>query len=269
MIVFPGCKINLGLNVIAKRDDGYHDIETIMYPIPFYDILEALPSGKATTTLQITGHPVPGKTSGNLVLKAYQLLKNDYGLPGVHFHLHKTVPPGSGLGGGSSDAAFTLMILNELFSLRLSKEILSGYAERLGSDCPFFIIVQPALATGRGNVLFPINLHLDYYLVLVIPPIGINTIEAYRAVFPGRKNPPPGIAVGRPVDSWKNLLINDFEKVIFPAHPRLRSIKDEFYDKGAIYASMSGSGSAVYGLFKEIPKLKDQFTGCTFWQGKI
>lgn len=269
MIVFPECKINLGLNVIAKRDDGYHDIETVMFPVPFYDILEALPLEESTAVLQITGQRVPGRDSENLVVKAYHLLKKDYDLPGMRFHLHKVIPPGSGLGGGSSDGASALMMLNAMFSLAISGKTLSSYGEQLGSDCPFFIRHQPFVATGRGNVLEPLNLRLEGYLALVIPLLQINTGDAYRAVMPGRRISSLRNVISRPVNSWKDILINDFEEVIFPDHPVLKSIKNELYEAGAIYASMSGSGSALYGLFSELPHLTGRFADCLVWYGKL
>lgn len=252
MIVFPSCKINLGLRVTNKREDGFHDIDTIMYPLPFHDILEILPSN----TLKFTTHgiPIPGDSSQNLCLKAYHLLQFDYNLPPVHIDLRKQIPIGAGLGGGSADAAFTLIALNKLFTLGLSIEQLESYASQLGSDCAFFIQNRPAHATGRGELLSPISLNLKgYFLLLIHPEIHVSTADAYGSIIPA---PAPSVQeiINQPMELWQEQLINDFETPIFKLHPTIEAIKSDLYQKGASYASMSGSGSSVFGIFSERPE---------------
>ena len=254
MIVFPNCKINLGLHVVNKRDDGYHDLETIFYPIPLKDSLEIIVDTNApnkTIEFSQSGLLVKGNNQDNLCVKAYNLLAAEYpNLPAVKAHLHKAIPMGAGLGGGSADASFMLKLLNEKCNLSLSEEQLMHYALQLGSDCPFFIYNKPCFAKGRGENLSPFQLNLrGYQLVIVNPGIHISTAMAFSGCNP--QNPSISLEeiVIEPIEKWKNLLINDFEDSIFRAYPEIEEIKKNLYSKGAIYASMSGTGSSVYGLF--------------------
>jgi 4-diphosphocytidyl-2-C-methyl-D-erythritol kinase len=262
LILFPNCKINLGLQVTGKRPDGYHNIETIFYPLPLRDVLEIItgPSVKEEFELMITGITIPG--DNNLCKKAWELIKKDFPeIPPVKILLHKAIPIGAGLGGGSSDGAFTLMLLNKKLELGLSEEQLRNYALQLGSDCPFFILNKPCIATGRGELMQEINMDLkDYYFVLVNPEIHISTAWAFSEIprFASRNFPllqrgrriPDDVTEGS-LASWKESLINDFEAPVFEAHPELRTIKEELYNAGAIYASLTGTGSCVYGIFNK------------------
>jgi 4-diphosphocytidyl-2-C-methyl-D-erythritol kinase len=256
MICFPNAKINLGLKVTERRPDGYHNLESLFYPVPLNDILEVLP-GKHFA-FESSGIPVDAEPDKNLVVRAYNLLKNIYGLPPVRIHLHKAIPFGAGLGGGSSDAAFMLRLLSRMFSLDLPADELRTYAARLGADCPFFIDNQPAFATGTGNVLTPVSLDLSsFHLLLVKPPFGVNTAQAYRAINPGKNITPFTDIIQQPADSWKDTLVNDFEKPVFEMFPEIARIKHLLYENGAVYASMSGSGSAVFGLFRHKPDIEN------------
>ncbi len=254
MITFPNAKINLGLQVLKKRKDGYHDLESCMVPIPLYDALEMIVDKNSTWTA--TGLPVPGDPKDNLILKAEKLLKKDFqGLPNLQIHLHKHIPMGAGLGGGSADGAFALKLMNNLFDLHLDDFFLEEYAAELGSDCPFFIENTPKIIRGRGEILEPISLSLQgSYLVLIHPGIHVSTQEAYAGVVP--KTPETKLETiladrGR----WKEELVNDFEPSVFLAHPELAAIKSKLYQSGAFYASMSGSGSSIFGLFDQKPIL--------------
>ena len=249
MIQFPNCKINLGLSILSKRTDGYHDLETVFYPIPVTDALEILPADNLTLTQ--TGIAVPGEPEKNLCLKAYHLLKKDFPtLPTVQMHLHKNIPMGAGLGGGSSDGSAALVLLNQLFSLSLSDIQLMNYAIQLGSDCPFFIKNKVCHAKGRGEILTPIELDLsNYQFVLVHPGKHISTAWAFQQMQPLTKSESIQSIIQKPISEWKDFLINDFEAPVFKAEPTLSAIKDQLYHLGAIYASMSGSGSSLYGIF--------------------
>lgn len=258
MINFPNAKINLGLRVTGKRPDGYHNIETVFYPLSFVrDILEAVPSEKEI--FHLSGLPLEGPSDHNLVLKAYRMLAADMTLPPLEIFLHKAIPFGAGLGGGSADAAFFIKLLNKYLKLGLTREQLLGYASRLGADCAFFIDNQPAFASGIGDVLTPVPLSLKgWFLVLAVPDVSISTPEAYRglqvpeadtSLFPSWKDSALWQALSRPVETWKDTVVNDFERSIFPLHPEVADLKARMYDLGAVYASMSGSGSSVYGLF--------------------
>lgn len=249
MIHFPNAKINLGLNIVSKREDGYHNIESCFYPIPWRDSLEVIEA--ASFAFHSYGLDIPGDASSNLCVKAYELLKADHDLPPVEIHLLKNIPMGAGLGGGSADGAFTLKLLNDLFQLNLSSLQLEAYALQLGSDCPFFIQNQPAIATGRGEGLELIDLDLSgCTLAIHNPGIHISTKEAYAGITP--KQPEISVAdiISRPIQEWKDLLRNDFEDSIFPSHPTIAQLKQDMYAAGAIYASMTGSGSTVFGLFE-------------------
>ncbi|WP_430971770.1 4-(cytidine 5'-diphospho)-2-C-methyl-D-erythritol kinase [Sunxiuqinia rutila] len=253
MIVYPIAKINLGLLVTEKRPDGFHNIETVFYPVPIQDALEVVESD--AFSIAISGIDLKEDFEKNLVVKAYQLLKTDFQLPPVKIHLHKNIPVGAGLGGGSSDAAYMLLLLNELFQLKLSEEQLLAYALQLGSDCPFFIRQKPALARGRGELLEEVHLNLsDYYLAVVKPPIHISTPEAYKNIVPGMSRMSLKALIQFPVSKWKGNLQNQFEQVVFEKHPEVKAIKEKLYQLGATFALMSGSGSAVYGLFRSEKK---------------
>lgn len=257
MLSFPNCKINLGLNIINKRADGYHNLETVFLPVPLQDALEILPAHNSdkAVTFACTGLPVAGDEANNLCIKAYQLLKSDFPqLPPVNMHLHKAIPMGAGLGGGSADGAFTLLLLNNKFKLGLSEADLIRYALQLGSDCPFFIINQPCYAEGRGEKLERVSLDLKgYILVLVNPGVHISTGWAFSHITP--KKPVKNIKtiISQPIETWRDELVNDFEAPVIATHPALQAIKDTLYAAGAVYAAMSGSGSTFYGLFADTP----------------
>jgi 4-diphosphocytidyl-2-C-methyl-D-erythritol kinase len=239
VVAFPPCKINLGLNVIRKRADNYHDIETCFYPVPWTDILEVIRSDKFEFT--VTGNIIPGNTDDNLCVRAYRLLKT----PPVKIHLHKIIPTGAGLGGGSSDAAWTLRLLNDVFELGLTKDELKRYASQLGSDCPFFIEDGPMIGKGRGEILTKTDMTLkDKFVVIVKPDVHVSTAEAYGGVVPKEST----------LDIHNlTSLKNDFEDSVFQRYPVIRSIKQQLYSAGAMYAAMSGSGSAVFGIFSAAP----------------
>ena len=249
MIHFPNCKINLGLSILAKRADGYHELETVFYPIALTDALEILPA--ATLSINQSGIEVPGDPAQNLCLKAFHLLKKDFPqLSPVQMHLHKNIPMGAGLGGGSSDGTAALILLNKLFSLGLSDAQMIEYASQLGSDCPFFVYNKACHATGRGEILKPIELDLAaYQIVLVHPGKHISTAWAFQQLTPHSKSKSIQSIIEMPIEAWKNHLVNDFEAPVFKAAPTLSSIKDQLYALGAIYASMSGSGSSLFGIF--------------------
>ncbi len=252
MIVFPNAKINIGLHVVSKRADGYHNLETVFYPVKLADALEMAETGKAGITF--SGLPVGGDPQDNLIMKAYEFLRKDYELPPVQFHLHKVIPTGAGLGGGSSDAAFTLKMLNSQFKLNLSEERLKEYAVRLGADCSFFIDNKPAFAEGIGDLLYPAEIDLsDYHIVLIKPNVSVSTVQAYKNIVPARPQFNLKDLSAVPVEKWKDMVVNDFEKSIFPQFPEVQEWKEKLYDWGALYASMSGSGSAVFGIFRHLP----------------
>lgn len=252
MLFFPNCKINLGLKILRRRDDGYHDLQTVFYPLPLKDALEIIRIPE-TTAFTVYGLPIPGDPDANLCLRAWHLLKNDFPiLPSVHIHLYKNIPIGAGLGGGSSDGAWTLLALNRQFQLGLTQPQLLEYAGRLGSDCPFFILNTPCLGSGRGTLLEPIGLDLSgWSLAIVDPGIHVSTAQAFSLCTPGTNSPPLDTILSKPVDSWKDQLVNDFEEPIFRLHPELREVKETLYRTGARYASLTGSGSAFFGLFEK------------------
>lgn len=259
MVVFPNAKINLGLNVVERRPDGYHNLETIFYPIALCDVLEVLPG--AAVGFSSSGSMIDSEPDNNLVVKAYRLLKEQFGLPPVRIHLHKVIPLGAGLGGGSSDAAWMLKVLNQMFHLNIEKQNLIRFAATLGADCPFFIDNQPAHASGIGDILTPEQVSLENFsIVIVKPPVSVNTAWAYRSMQPGRGEYPIQETVGMPVETWQGKLVNDFEIPVFQQFPEIGLIRDQLMDMGALYTSMSGSGSAVYGIFRENPqKLRERF----------
>ncbi len=247
----PCAKINIGLNIVGRRADGYHDIETVFYPIPLCDELEIEEAD--VDSFSLSGIPLVGNVESNLVLKAIGLLRDKgYNIPPLRVRLEKNIPSGAGLGGGSSDAAFTLWMLNEMFMLGLSTEEMKRLASILGADCAFFVEVKPAFAEGIGNVLYPIDLDLSgLFLVLVKPEDAVSTREAYSQTIPHVPSLSLREAVRGDITTWRDTIVNDFEKSVFPLHPEIESIKRSLYEQGALYASMSGSGSSVFALFRE------------------
>jgi 4-diphosphocytidyl-2-C-methyl-D-erythritol kinase len=267
MIVFPNAKINLGLNIISKRPDHYHNIETVFYPIGWQDALEIMEASEYQFTS--SGLTIAGAPENNLCTKAYQLMVAKHHISPVHIHLHKIIPMGAGLGGGSSDAAYTLKALNAIFNLQLNTLTLQSYASLLGADCAFFIENKPVLANGKGDEFSPIHVDLSAYTIVVIyPDVHVSTAEAYAGV-----QPSPAIINKEALeklrfDLWQKELKNDFEDVVFSKHPIVGNIKKELYQKGALYASMSGSGAAVFGIFENEINLADYHSYQT-WQGKL
>lgn len=252
MISFPNAKINLGLHITGKRKDGYHEIETCMVPLPLFDALEMILD--KNPGWNSSGLDIPGESKDNLILKAEKLMRKDFpALPNLNIHLHKNIPMGAGLGGGSADGAFALKLMNNLFDLHLDDFFLEEYAEKLGSDCPFFIENTPKIARGRGEILDPIDLSLKgTYLVLINPEIHVGTKEAYAGITPA----PPKVKLEEVLadrSRWKAELVNDFEPSVFETFPEIGEIKEKMYSYGAFYAAMSGSGSSVFGLFPEKP----------------
>jgi len=260
MICFPNCKINLGLKVKGKRPDGYHNIETVFYPVNLTDVLEIIPAQDGIFDFNITGIEIPGDITENLCVKAYNLLAKEYKIPSVKIHLHKNIPIGAGLGGGSSDTAFTLILLDKIFSLNLPKNKLIEMSSQLGSDCAFFIENKSCFAYEKGNLMETINLDLKKYKFIIIKPnINISTTEAYKNIFFDDNTESLKIQINKPVETWRDNIFNDFEKYIFKSYPEIKKIKEFFYQKGAIYASMSGSGSAVYGIFEDDVNIENPF----------
>jgi 4-diphosphocytidyl-2-C-methyl-D-erythritol kinase len=251
MVLFPNCKINLGLKILRKREDGFHDLETVFYPLPVRDVLEAVRAEEPS--FDSAGLPIPGDPSHNLCLRAFHLLKKDFPtLPAVHIHLYKHIPIGAGLGGGSSDGAFTLQLLNTQFQLGLTAEQLHGYAVQLGSDCPFFLLNTPCLGKGRGERLTPLALDLGSWSFLIVHPgLHISTARAFSLCEPDAVGRPLAELVAQPVSSWAGGLVNDFEGPVFREYPSLRLIKEQLYRRGAIYAALTGSGSSLFGIFEK------------------
>lgn len=252
MITFPNAKINLGLNITNKRPDGYHDLETVFYPIPLEDALEVtlLNTSDQEYALHQAGMQIAGDPETNLVVKAYRLLKREFDLPPIEIYLYKHIPSGAGLGGGSADAACMLKLLNEKFSLSLTEDILEQQAATLGADCAFFIKNRPTFAEGIGNIFSPVSVSLkDYQIVIVKPDVFVSTREAFAQIRPHQPAYPLKEVIAHPIYEWKNLMINDFEESVFPQYPVIGEIKEELYKRGAVYAAMSGSGSSVFGLF--------------------
>lgn len=251
MIRFPNAKINLGLNIVSKRDDGYHNLETVFFPIPLKDVVEIIPSSESVSTLTVTGRTVDCPAEKNLVMKAYNALSSQYMLPPVDIYLHKIIPDGAGLGGGSADASTTLLMLNDLFALNICDDKLAAIAKTIGADCPFFIYNKPMLAHGIGDELSPIQLSLaGKSIILIKPDISVSTKAAYAGVKPQVPHTNIIDIIKLPMSRWKELLINDFENSVFAQFPELAEIKDALYSAGAIYASMSGSGSSIFGIFE-------------------
>ena len=276
MIAFPPCKINLGLSVLRKRPDGFHDLETCFFPIPWTDILEIIPS--AAFSFDASGLAIPGNPAENLCVRAYHLLQKDFNLSPVQIHLHKIIPTGAGLGGGSADAAYTLRLLNDIFTLNLSSEALAAYAARLGSDCAFFTQDQPMIGTGRGEILEPVHgpqstvhsLLAGKYIVICKPDIHVSTAEAYASITPHE----PAVSIKeilttKPLEEWWFHLKNDFEAPIMAKHPTIRNTRDKFYVQGARYASMSGSGAAVFAIFDNEVAIDPEAYDGILWTGRL
>lgn len=273
MVTFPNAKINIGLDIISRREDGYHNIESVMVPVPWRDILEIVPSKGVSTTLTITGREVNCPMEKNLVIKAFRAMQSKYQLPEVDIHLHKIIPDGAGLGGGSADAAFAILALNKLFNVGVSDDELAQIASTIGADCPFFIYNKPMLATGIGTEFSKVDLDLSGYKILIVKPqVSVPTAQAYAGVTPVQPNMPIRELINTPISEWQSTIKNDFEKSIFPIHPVVEQVKQQIIKMGAIYASMSGSGSAVYGLF-ESDKLAEEssadFEQCDTFVGAL
>lgn len=270
MIVFPNAKINIGLNIVEKRVDGYHNIETIFFPIGLSDVLE-INLGKEESTFSNTGIIIEqGNEVNNLCTKALNLLSQNYSIKPVNIHLHKIIPIGAGLGGGSSDGSFTLKTINSLQNLNIDEPELLNFASKLGSDCPFFIYNKPVFAKGTGNIFESVEINLKgYFLVLISPGIHVNTAKAYSKSIPKMPEKSLKDIISKPVELWKDFVFNDFEPIVFKEYPQIERIKKTLYNSGAVYASMSGSGSSVFGLFKTNPLLKEIFGDQFIWQQKL
>lgn len=274
MLTFPNAKINLGLSITEKRPDGYHNLETVFYPVALEDALEIRTCPEATEkfVLHQYGMEIAGNPNDNLVVKAYLLLDREFDLPPVEIHLYKHIPSGAGLGGGSSDAAYMLKLLNEHFRLKLSDEQLENYAATLGADCAFFIKNSPTFAEGIGNVFSPVSLSLKGYQILIIKPdVFVSTREAFAHIHPHHPKYNVRDAIRQPINKWKEILINDFEESVFPQHPIIGKIKTELYHQGAVYAAMSGSGSSVFGIFEpdfSLPEI-DGGMNAFYYKGRI
>ncbi len=268
MIVFPNAKINLGLYITEKRADGFHNLSTCFYPVPWSDILEITPYN--TFEFSTSGLAISGSLENNLCYRAFMLLKEAYDIAPVQIHLHKIIPMGAGLGGGSSDAAFTLMGLRDLFKLPLTNTDLIPFAQKLGSDCAFFLLNQAQIGTEKGDVLEGIDLHLaGKFLVMIYPNFGISTQEAYAGIKPKKAKKNWEKQLAKPLETWKETIFNDFENSLFPTYPQLAEIKNELYAMGAQYASMSGSGSTMFGLFDKAIKLPESWNAYQTWSGPL
>jgi len=269
MISFPHCKINLGLKVLSKRADGYHNISSVFYPVPLFDMLEIVDSSTEMFDLKFSGLEIPGNSGDNLITKAYQLISKDFTIPPIKVMLHKNIPMGAGLGGGSADGAFMLRLMNQKFQLHISTEKLEGYAAQLGSDCPFFIEDKPKLISGRGEVMNEIDLNIDNGFIKIIHPgIHVSTAEAYAMLQPK--------AIDYPIEKiikdktcWKKELVNDFQTVMVKKYPLIQTLIEEMYEQGAYYAAMSGSGSSVFGFFEQKTNEKSQNNVPFQWFGKL
>jgi len=254
MLNFPNAKINIGLNVLNRRDDGYHNLETIFYPVNLKDALEIVVADELS--FESSGLEIPGMVEDNLCIKGYHLMKKDFDLPPVKIHLHKHIPIGAGLGGGSADAAFFIRLIDQNFNLGMTDEQMIGYARKLGADCAFFIKNKPVFAFEIGDEFEPVRLDLSkYQVVLVMPPVHVSTAEAYRGVKPAPVKDSLMDLIYEPIADWKKYIKNDFEASVFKNHPEIRGVKASLYEAGALYASMSGSGASVFGIFQTTPDL--------------
>lgn len=276
MITFPIAKINLGLNVVERRADGYHNLETVFYPVPINDALEvtlmddSFPSAY-DCDLKVSNINIDGDERRNLVVRAYDLLKHDFPhLPRIHCHLYKAIPTQAGMGGGSSDCAYMIMLLNRMFKLGLTQQQMVDYAAQLGADCAFFIFSRPAYAEGIGEILQPVPVDLSgYWIAVVRPDIPVPTREAFSLIRPHRPKKNCRNVVQQPIETWRTDLLNDFEESVFALHPEIGEIKDRLYNLGAVYALMSGSGSAVFGLFREEIKIDEHFPEMFTYYGRL
>lgn len=279
MLTFPCAKINLGLNITSEREDGYHNLETVFFPVPITDALEVklmhndFPSYEPCD-LKITGNAVDCDEQNNLVVKAYKLLAQDFSLPRVHTHLVKRIPMQAGLGGGSADGAFMIRLLDERFRLNMGIAEMERYASRLGSDCAFFITAEPSFGTGRGEMLEPVQIVENnlqaFYIVIVKPAVAVSTREAFKQIVCRQPEHCCRDIIRQPVETWKAMLANDFEVPAFKQRPELAAIKQQLYNLGAVYAQMSGSGSAFFGLFRREPQqVKETFPGCFTFTSKL
>lgn len=266
MILFPNAKINIGLNITQKRSDGYHTLETVFYPIPLKDVLEIIPDESLNTMqLETSGIVLDHAKGDNLVEAAWNILHKEYGIAGCKALLHKVIPYGAGLGGGSADAAFCLKGLAEMTGLQLTKDKLKALAASIGADCSFFVENTPQYATGIGDILHPIDFTLEgKYLVLVKPDLEVSTKVAYSNIVPKAAKNPLSLIKAMPLKDWKHVIKNDFETPVFQKYPKVGDVKTQLYEMGAVYASMSGSGSAVYGLFENKPDLQNAFDPAYF-----
>lgn len=272
MVSFPNAKINIGLQVLGKLTDGYHNLQTIFYPIKVHDALEII-SVKITDSGKVnfssSGRTIDVKAEDNICVKAYHLIKKDFpSIPDVLMHLHKNIPMGAGVGGGSADGAFVLKLLNDTFKLNIPQDKLISYALQLGSDCPFFIINQPCFAEGRGELLEPIALDLSSYKIFIVNPgIHVNTGAAFKELRLSDQHCNLKELISHPIEDWKELIKNDFEIPVFFKFPVLSNIKQTLYDAGAIFSLMSGSGSTIYGIFdaKSSPVLNFPDSYFTIW----
>jgi len=272
MVTFPICKINIGLNILRKRNDGFHDIETVFYPVQLCDILEVIerPVNSNLSMFNNTGLVIDSSVEKNLCVKAFRLLQADFKLPEVVIHLHKIIPFGAGLGGGSSDAAYTITSINKLFSLGLNEKEMCNYASQIGSDCAFFISSQPSIASGRGEILENLKISLSgWHIILIKSEIHISTAEAYSGVSPKIPNSRLADNVMLPIERWKDFIFNDFENHLFEKYSQLDEIKNKLYEIGAVYAAMSGSGSTIFGLFRDRIELNNEFNDCFVWNGEL
>lgn len=273
MLLLPNCKINIGLNIVSKRSDGYHNLETVFFPIPLRDNLEfkEIENEDVPYRLVSGGVPIEGKPEDNLIVKVYLDMKAEFNLPALELSLYKNIPMGAGLGGGSSDAAAMMKGLNEAYNLQLSAEDMEKRLAKFGADCPFFVRNKPAYATGIGDELTNCNVSLkDKFIVLVKPDVFVSTKEAYAHVTPKLPAIPLAEAIKLPIETWKEQIVNDFEQSVFPFHPELPAIKQTLYDMGAVYASMSGSGSTMYGIFnRPTPEADEVFDKCFVYTKKL
>ena len=266
MINFPNAKINIGLNITERRPDGYHNLESIFYPVKINDALEVIEAQELQ--FSSSGIAIPGQMAENLCVKAYHLLAKDFDIPPVHIHLHKHIPIGAGLGGGSSDAAFFIKLMNEKFGLGLSAAQMEAYCRRLGADCAFFVENKPVFAFEKGDVFEPVGLDLSgFYLVLAMPDVQVSTAEAYRGVRAAPAQSDLKSIIQLSPDQWKHTVKNDFEASVFEKFLLIRGVKAAMYQAGALYASMSGSGSSVYGIFKSETRLPELEESCQVFYG--
>jgi len=268
VLTYSNAKINIGLNIVEKRDDGFHNIETLFFPISIRDAIEIADSRENSPyTFSASGIPINIEAKDNIIVKAYELIRAKYNFPAQDIHLHKNIPFGAGLGGGSANAAYMIKLLNQKFNLNMSDEEMENEVKKLGSDCAFFIKNKPAFAIGKGDQLNSIDLDLSgYYILLIKPDIHISTPEAYANINPHKPKVSLKELIKQPIESWKTTIENDFENSIFPKHPLLAEIKEELYEEGAIYAAMSGSGSSMFGIFKSTPKVLPQWRKHFCWQ---